>query len=49
MLCVYADVHAGDRIIFEGQTYDVDNEPSIWNSPTGRVSSKQFSMTLHKG
>lgn len=44
-----ADVHAGDRIIFEGKTYDVDNEPGIWNSPTGRVSSKQFSMTLHKG
>lgn len=44
-----ADIHAGDRIIFEGNTYDVDNEPSIWNSPTGRVSSKQFSMTLHKG
>ena len=44
-----ADVHAGDRIIFEGQTYDVDKEPGIWHSPTGRVSSKQFSMTLHKG
>lgn len=44
-----ADIHAGDRIIFEGNTYDVDNEPGIWNSPTGRVSSKQFSITLHKG
>lgn len=44
-----ADVHAGDRIVFEGNTYDVDREPGIWNSPTGRVSSKQFSMTLHKG
>lgn len=44
-----ADVHAGDRIIFEGKPYDVDNEPGIWNSPTGRVSSKQFSITLHKG
>lgn len=44
-----ADVHAGDRIEFNGQIYDVDKEPGIWQSPTGRVSSKQFSMTLRKG
>ena len=44
-----ADVHAGDRIIFNGKTYDVDEEPGIWQSPTGRVSNKQFGMTLHKG
>lgn len=44
-----ADVHAGDRIIFNGNVYDVDKEPGIWQSPTGRVSSKQFSITMHKG
>lgn len=44
-----ADIHAGDRIEFNGQIYDVDKEPGIWQSPTGRVSSKQFSMTLRKG
>ena len=44
-----ADVHAGDRVIFDNNTYDVDREPGVWQSPTGRVSSKQFSMTLHKG
>lgn len=43
------DVHAGDRINYDGKIYDVDNEPGSWVSPTGRVSSKQFSMTLHKG
>lgn len=43
------DIHAGDRIIFDGKTFDINNEPSIWVSPTGRVSSVQFSMTLHKG
>ena len=44
-----ADIHAGDRIRFNGNLYDVDEEPGIWQSPTGRVSSKQFAMTLHKG
>lgn len=44
-----ADVHAGDRIEFDGSIYDVDEEPSVWTSPTGRVNSKQWSMTLHKG
>ena len=43
------DVIAGDRVVYEGRTYDVNQEPSVWQSPTGRVSSKQFSMTLHKG
>lgn len=44
-----ADIHAGDRIQYNDQIYDIDNEPGIWQSPTGRVSNKQFSMTLHKG
>lgn len=43
------DVIAGDRIIFEGKTFLVDQEPQVWVSPTGRVSSKQFAMTLHRG
>lgn len=44
-----ADIHAGDRIIFEGRTFDIDNEPGTWQSPSGRVTNKQFSMTEHKG
>lgn len=44
-----ADVLVGDRIIFEDNTYLVDEEPRVWNSPTGRVSNKQFTMIRYKG
>lgn len=44
-----ADVIAGDRIVFENNTYTVDEEPRNWQSPTGRISSKQFTMIRYKG
>lgn len=44
-----ADVLVGDRIVFENNTYTVDEEPRVWNSPTGRVSNKQFTMIRYKG
>lgn len=44
-----ADVLVGDRIIFQNNTYQVDEEPRVWNSPTGKISSKQFTMIRYKG
>lgn len=44
-----ADVIGGDKIIFENNVYFVDEEPRNWNSPTGIVSNKQFTMVRHKG
>lgn len=44
-----SDVIAGDRIIFENITYQVDEEPRTWQSPTGKISHKQFTMIKYKG
>ena len=33
-----ADVKAGDRILYSGETYAIMGEPKTWKSPTGRVS-----------
>lgn len=29
------DVLAGDHIVFEGETYEINGEPRAWVSPTG--------------
>lgn len=44
-----ADVHAGDRINFNSQIFEVNMEPMIWQSPSGRLSHKEFSIVSHKG
>ena len=46
---INVDVIAGDRIVFENQTYTVNEEPRTWNSPSGNVSNKQFTMIRYKG
>lgn len=33
-----SDVKAGDRIEWEGTTFEIDGVPMPWKSPTGRVS-----------
>lgn len=43
------DVQAGDHIVFEGETYEVNEVPRNWTSPTGRVSSMQFTMVRYDG
>lgn len=43
------DVKAGDRIRFEGQDYTINGDPHEWKSPTGRVSSTQFSLERWEG
>lgn len=39
-----ADVLAGDRIEYGGNTYTINGEPRAWNSPTGRVSNTQLQL-----
>ena len=34
-----ADIQAGDRIVWEGELYEVDGEVLRTKSPTGRISS----------
>ena len=43
------DILAGDRIVFENDTYTVNEAPRIWESPTGAVSTKQFTMVKYQG
>lgn len=38
------DVIVGDKILFDGKAYLVNEEPRRWTSPTGLVSSLQFTM-----
>ena len=33
-----SDLKAGDRIAWEGLTFEIDGAPMPWKSPTGRVS-----------
>lgn len=33
-----SDVKAGDRIEWNGLTFEIDGAPMAWKSPTGRVS-----------
>lgn len=44
-----ADVKAGDRITFGGNTYVVQGEPMEWRSPTGAVSNLQVRIAVWKG
>lgn len=44
-----ADVQAGDRITFNGKTYQVIGEPRPWTSPTGRASSLQATLERWSG
>ena len=33
-----SDIKAGDRIAWEGLTFEIDGAPMPWKSPTGRIS-----------
>lgn len=43
------DVLAGDHIEFDGETYLVNEAPRKWTSPSGLVSSLQFTMVKYSG
>lgn len=44
-----ADVMAGDKIVYNGEEYQIIGEPRIWKSPTGRVSNKQIQLERWAG
>ena len=44
-----ADIQAGDRVIWNGETYEVDGEVFHTKSPTGRVSSTRCTLVRWKG
>ena len=44
-----ADVQPGDRVIWQGVTYEVDGEVFHSKSPTGRVSSTRCALARWEG
>ena len=44
-----ADIQKGDRIVWNGETYEVDGEVVRTKSPTGRVSSTRCSLVRWEG
>ena len=44
-----ADIQAGDRVIWNGETYDVEGEVFHTKSPTGRASSTRCTLARFKG
>lgn len=48
--CPYdADVQGGDRIQFEGLTYEINGTPRRWRSPTGNRSHTQLNLVRWRG
>lgn len=44
-----ADVEAGDRIVFDGATYDVEGEPLRVRSPFGGCDHMLVNLTARRG
>ena len=44
-----ADIESGDRVIWNGMTFEVDGDVFHVKSPTGRVSSTRCSLARWKG
>lgn len=44
-----ADIQPGDRVIWDGVTYEVDGEVFKTKSPTGRVSSTRCTLSRWRG
>lgn len=44
-----ADIQAGDRVMWKGDTYEIDGEVFHTESPTGRVSSTRCSLVKWSG
>ena len=44
-----ADIAAGDRVIWNGETYEVEGEVFHTKSPTGRVSSTRCTLVRFTG
>lgn len=44
-----ADIQPGDRVLWNGETYEVDGEVFHTKSPTGRVSSTRCTLVRWEG
>lgn len=44
-----ADVEAGDHIVIDNETYEINGEPRKWTSPTGNVSNIQLNLKRYSG
>ena len=44
-----ADVLAGDRIVYDGDTYEIDGRPRRWKSATGRLDHIMISIVRWRG
>lgn len=44
-----ADVQAGDRIMYGGQTYEIRGEPRVWMSATGGRDHIQLNLKRYSG
>ena len=43
------DIREGDRVVFEGNTYEVNGSPRVWKSATGLVSYTQVNLRRWDG
>lgn len=46
---VNADIQAGDRIRFEGQTFEINGEPNKWTSATGNLNNMLLNLVRWSG
>ena len=44
-----ADIQAGDCVVWNGETYEVDGEVYHTKSPTGRISSTRCTLVRFQG
>jgi len=44
-----ADIKAGDRIVWNGEEYEIDGEVFHSKSPTGRISTTRCALMRFKG
>lgn len=44
-----ADVMAGDHIVFNGNTYEINGEPRTWQSPTGHNNHVMLNLRRFAG
>ena len=44
-----ANIQAGDRVIWNGETYEIEGEVYHTKSPTGRVSSTRCTLARFQG
>lgn len=47
--CYDADIEPGDRIVWNGDTYEIDGDVFHTKSPTGRVSSTRCTLVRWEG